>query len=177
MQMVMHEEVGWSVEHWKVGWGAVDQWNAVNDEGCEETGGARGGGGRGTARKATWDVTVQSGKNCRSGVRLSLVNSFSFCFLPGFETLAKWLRNNNETSPVPVRLWLEKIKKASLPQTVSKTEGFFSFTSCFNIRSRILSKNRDGDSRTVSRYCFTVRSKSGSTSTLSWHEILGTSIT
>ena len=81
----------------------------------------------------------------------------------------------SDTQPVLERLWLHKIRKASLPQTVRKTGGFFSFSSCSNIRSRFLSKNRDGDSRSVSRYCINVRSKNQPTSTLSWHEILGIS--
>ena len=36
MQMVMHAKVGWEVEHWRMGWGAVQQWPAVNDEGAKK---------------------------------------------------------------------------------------------------------------------------------------------
>ena len=74
----------------------------------------------------------------------TLAKTLGFTFvLMKFDTQATWY-------PVLARLWLEKIRKASLPQTVRKIEGFFSFSTCSNIRSRILSKNRDGDSRTVS---------------------------
>ena len=36
----------------------------------------------------------------------------------------------SDTSPVLERLWLDKISKASLLQTVRKTEGFFSSSTC-----------------------------------------------
>ena len=73
MQMVMHAKVGWEVEHWRMGWGAVDQWPAVNDEGARKQ--VARNSTKVCGRRATWDVTVQRGKNCRSGARLSIVNN------------------------------------------------------------------------------------------------------
>ena len=59
---------------------------------------------------------------------------------------------------------------------VTKIEGRLCFSPCC-ILSRSLSNNREAGSCSVSRYRSTVRCKIWSTSALSWHAILGTSIT
>ena len=73
MQMVMVVEVGWSVEHWRMGWRAVEHGRgkpAVNDEDVRKQVAQQEEGWNSTkvySKGATWDGTVQSGKNCRSG--------------------------------------------------------------------------------------------------------------